>query len=608
MGSHSLLADVLVVLAAAIAVVPVFRRLRASPVLGYLAAGVLVGPHALGLVSDVEGAEALGHLGVVFLLFTIGLELSLARLRVMRARVLALGALQVAATSAVVAGAALAFGLDAPAAVVVGGGLALSSTAIVLQVLSERGTLGTRPGRAAFAVLLTQDLAVVPLLALLPLLGDERGGVAAALGLAAAKGAAALAVIVAAGRFVLRPMLAAVAATRSSELFTAVTLLLVLGVGWITEAAGVSMALGAFLAGILIAETEYRHQVEGTIEPFRGIFLALFFMIVGMGVDLGAIAERPLAVAALALGLLAAKAAVVGALALCLGQPRGAAVQLALALAQGGEFAFVLFGLAAGFGILDAATVAPLVAAVAITMALTPPLIALGEALARRLAAPPPGGGAELEDETADRRGHVVIAGFGRVGQTLARMLSACEIPHVALDLDLARVAEGRRRGQPVFYGDASVAEVLRASGLDRARAAVITLDHPGAAERAVHAVKAACPDVPIYVRARDDRHREALSSGGATVVVLEIVEASLQLGAAVLRGVGQPDDRVDSVVGGFRDNSYERLSGLLEGPDEEARPPAAAPGARRPAGGSGAQAGAGPGAAPRVTPSPPRA
>ncbi|HEU0015025.1 MAG TPA: monovalent cation:proton antiporter-2 (CPA2) family protein [Longimicrobium sp.] len=557
------LGEVLVILAAAVAAVLVFRRLRITPVLGYLAAGYAVGPHGLGLVETGRVA-ALAELGVVFLLFAVGLELSFERLSALRRHVFGLGTVQVAATGTAIAAALAAAGLGWQAAVVLGGGLALSSTAVVLQMLGERRELATPAGRIALSVLLLQDLAVVPLLTVVPLLGGAAGGGAAGgMGSALLKAAAALALIVFGGRLVLRPLLRRVAQTRAPELFTGVALLVVLGVGWLTAQAGLSMALGAFLAGLLIAETEYRHQVEGDILPFRGLLLALFFMTVGMEVDVSILAARPALVLGGLAGLLAVKAGAAWAACRLFGVEPAPAVRVALSLAQAGEFGFVLFSLAVAGGALDRETAAVAVLVVALSMTATPLLFALGARAARRLERAREGGAAHIERQTREMARHVLIAGFGRSGRTLARLLEARGAGWVALDVDAARVEEAHAAGLPVYFGDASRREVLRAAGIHRAAAAVVTLDDPRAAGHALAALRAEVPEVPVLVRARDATHSRELGAAGATRVVPELVEGSLRLGGALLEELGEPADAVERLLDEFREEAYARLEDL---------------------------------------------
>ncbi|HEY7636358.1 MAG TPA: cation:proton antiporter [Gemmatimonadales bacterium] len=564
------LRDVLIILMAAVAIVPVFRRFRANAVLGYLVAGALIGPHGLGLLRDIGATRVMGELGVVFLLFSLGLELSIERITYLRSYVFGLGSAQLVATGLVVGLAARAVGVPSGAALVLGAGLALSSTAVVFQMLTQRRETRSPPGRIAVAVLLLQDLAVLPLLTLIPLLGRPESGILPALSVAFLKAAAAFLIIFAAGRLALRPLLRAVARGGDPELFTGIALLLVLGVGWLTQLAGLSMALGAFLAGLLIAETEYRPQVEGDIQPFRGILLALFFMTVGMNINLGLLGERGPLLAALLVMLLAIKAGVLALVSRGFGLSWSAAASVGIMLAQGGEFGFVLFGLARERQVLTQETEQVAILVVALSMAITPLLITASRALARRLPA-----GEELPHEagSSDLRDHVLIAGFGRVGQTLALLLESRHVPYAALDLDHERVAEARNRGLPVFYGDASRVDVLRAIGVERARVAVITLDQPESAGRTVHVLRRLLPELPILVRARDVAQCERLALAGATDVVPEVVEGSLQLGGSLLRLLGQPREEVERVLEEFRLATYARLGEIIVGRGAESPP-----------------------------------
>ena len=555
------LPDVLVILLAAVVVVSVFRRLRASAVLGYLVAGVLIGPHSLGLIRDVGATAILGQFGVVFLLFSIGLELSIERLVALRRYVFGLGAAQVLVTALVFWAVLRALGLDGGAALIVGSGLALSSTAVVLQILVERRELGTPHGRVAFAVLLLQDLAVVPLLTLVPLLARREANVLTALGGAFLKAAAALVVILALGRLALRPILRLVARNGTPELFTGIVLLVVLGVGWLTEQVGLSMALGAFLAGLLMAETEYRPQVEGDIQPFRGLLLALFFMTVGMGLNLELLREQWVALIGLLFALLLIKATILLLLSRAFGLSLAVAAAIALMLAQGSEFGFVLFSLAQQAGAIPAHTAQLAVLVVGLSMAVTPVLLTSSREVLRRLERPSDQPHDALVASPSEMNEHVVIAGFGRVGQTLGLLLDARFIRYLALDLDPELVAEARRRGLPVFYGNASRADVLKAAGIERAQMAVSTLDDPELACRAVHVLRRLRTSMPIIARAHDVAECERLVTAGATAAIPEIVEGSLQLGGVLLRQLGESPEGVNQLLEQFRQETYSRLA-----------------------------------------------
>jgi CPA2 family monovalent cation:H+ antiporter-2 len=557
--------DLLVFLLAPVVVVPLFRWLRCSPILGYLVAGILIGPHALGLIEESALTHTLAELGVAFLLFAIGLELSLERLRVMRRLVFGLGTLQVALSSAAIGIIARLAGADLAAAIVIGGALALSSTAFVLQLLVERGEQVARFGRTAFAILLFQDLAVVPLLAVVPVLALDQPSLAGALGLSALKAAIALGLIIAVGRLILRPVFRIVAGTRSPELFVSATLLVILGTGWLTTQAGLSLPLGAFLAGLLLSETEYRHQVEADIRAFRGLLLGLFFITVGLSMDLHVVAERWSLGLLLLASLLLGKATIIAGLCAAFRLPLADALRIGLLLAQGGEFAFVLFEAALTHHVLAPATGQMLLATVAASMIVTPLLAEAGRSLAQRLGRPAAGDLHALHEGAGSLTDHVVVAGFGRVGQTVAKVLAAADIPYVALDLDPGRVRRCRAAGLPAFFGDASGVDVLAAAGAGRARAAVLTMDQAAAVDRAVAALHQHFPELRIFVRGHDPRHGRELARRGATAVVPEAVEASLQLGGIVLTAVGASGGDAARIIEQLREGGYAGLEAIAD-------------------------------------------
>jgi CPA2 family monovalent cation:H+ antiporter-2 len=545
--------DVLILLLAAIVAVPLAQRVKVSPVLGYLVAGLIVGPFGLGFIADTGEAERLSEFGVVFLLFTIGLDMPLGRLQAMWRYIFGLGLAQVMLTGGVIGLAGAALGMAPPLALIIGAALAFSSTAAVLQLLAERGELASRVGRVGVAILLFQDLAVVPLLALLPLLQPGGGNIAEAMALALAKGIAAILLILLLGRLVLRPLFRLIAGTRIRETFAATNLLVVLGLGWATAAAGMSMALGAFLAGLLLAETEYRHQVEADILPFRGMLLGLFFITVGMVIDTHFVAAHWQAVLSLAAILLAGKPVLLWLLARLAGLGAPVSIRVALLLSQSGEFAFVVFGIAQQLGLLAQDVVAVLEAAVALTMMATPLMAELGRRLAALIQPPRAAETARLAEEAKDVTGHVIIAGYGRIGQIVGQMLADHRIPYVAIEQSVAQVEEGRRRDRPIYFGDASRPELLDAAGVDRASAAVITLDQPEAAERVVAALRRNHPDLRIIARSRDAAHAQRLERAGANEVILEALEPGLQIGAAALRISGTPPDAIDRVIDAMR-------------------------------------------------------
>ena len=560
MHSPEILHDVLIFLAAAIVVVPLLIRFRIGLILGYLAAGIIIGPHALVLVSTTSGAGILAEFGIVFLLFMIGLELSVERLKALARNVFGLGSLQVVVTGLLIGAAAMLFGANGREAIVIGGGLALSSTAFVLQLLIERGERANGFGQTAFAILLLQDLAVVPLLIIVRLLADTDAGLAQVAFLSAVQAAGAILAIIVIGRLVLRPLYRLIASTGSSELFVATTLLVVLGTSWAVSLGGFSMALGAFLAGLLLAETEYRHQVEANIRPFRGILVGLFFIVIGMSIDLPLIISRWLEILLVVSALIIGKCLVTGLLCLAVGQNRETALRTGLLLSQGGEFGFVIFGAAMATSVLAHETGQILVAAISLSMALTPLMHLLGARLSPVLDKGPAPNLAAIGQETGELSGHVIIVGFGRVGQTVAKALSLGGVDYVALDLHHRRVTRCHREGLAEFYGNGADVGILNAVGAGRASAAVVTTDQSASTDRAVKALRDSFPDLKVFVRARDLRHRQNLTPEGATSVVPEALEASIQLAGIVLRAVGTSIETIDTVEQEFRRDDYLAL------------------------------------------------
>ncbi len=565
MPNHEILFDALIVLFAAIMMVPLFRRLKLSPILGYLAAGMLLGPHGVGVVTELEEVQLLAEFGVLFLLFMIGLELPLDRLKALRKYVFGLGGAQVLVTTGVIAAiCAAVFDLGVEASILIGASLALSSTATVLQLLAERGELIQRHGRVSLAILLMQDLAVAPLLALIPIMALQGEGLAETLGWSLVKAIAAFVSITVIARYVLRPFYRAVVAAGSPELFTATALFIVLGTSLLTEQAGLSMALGAFLAGMLLAETEFRHQVESDILPFRGLFLGLFFMTVGMSVD-GSLIIRELAlVGALLVGLLALKTLLITGLCLAFGLSGANSVRTGFSLAQGGEFAFVLLGLAVSQGLADryAAQLAFIV--VALSIVATPALVAMGRQIAQRLEKRRTNQPATLQSEADDLSDHVVIAGFGRVGQQVSAILVERNIPFIALEKDAQAVQVARRHGLPVFFGDASRADILEAARLSEARACVLTMHKDSGEAALISILRSRHPKLPIFVRAHDWDHSADLDEAGSTAVVEETAEMSLRLSALVLRSYGVTLDEVRALNESLREEDYAGLKALV--------------------------------------------
>src|SRR5688572_12645276 len=476
----SLIAQIAVFLGATVLAIPLFRRLRLSSILGYLAAGVVIGPWGLRIVQDAEGVMHIAEFGVVLLLFVIGLELQPSRLRALRKAVFGLGLAQVVLTTAVFMLIALALGLPWNAALVVAFALSLSSTPLVLQLLAERQQLNTHHGRSSFAILLFQDIAVMPMIALLPLLAGGHQDVTATL-LGAAKGLGVLALLVFGGSYVLRPVLRLVAETKVSEVFTAAALFVVIGTALLVSAVGMSMALGAFVAGLLLADSEYRHELEADIEPFKGLLLGLFFMSVGMTTNLGLLTQRPGRIALLVIILVVVKLAVLWLLARLTKHSGESARGMAFALPQAGEFGFVLFALAVTHRVLDAQLAQMLVIVVTISMIVSPLLMSLhANVIEPRLSKPE----RRKFDRVESQDSRVIIAGFGRVGQIVGRVLRMRRIPFTALESSVAQVDFVRRFGNKVYYGDPSRAEVLQAAGAARAEAFVLAMEDADASVR----------------------------------------------------------------------------------------------------------------------------
>lgn len=561
--------DALVVLGTAGVVVPLMRRLGVSPILGYLAAGAVLGPLGLGrfsndsiiikwaTISNLQDLQGLAEFGVVFLLFLIGLELSLERLKAMRKWVFGLGMLQVGVTLALCAGIALAFGARPAVAVIVGAALSLSSTAIVIELLSEQGRMGTKAGRSTFSVLLAQDLAVVPILFFVSLaisrLNGGGGGFLLSLGTALLQTLIALGAIIALGRLALRPLYQLVASQNSRELFVATTLFVIVSTGVIAAAAGLSMALGAFVAGLLLAETEYSRAIEAIIEPFKGLLLGLFFFCVGANLDLGAVLLAPGRYAGALVALIALKALVMVALTRAFKLSWPVSVESALLLAPGGEFAFVVAGMALVGGVLSPELSSFVVALTTLSMVLIPLLGSLARRFERFYRRNEPVDPALAATPTA-LQGHVVLVGYGRVGQVVASFLQNHGIAFVASDHNAKAVSEERARGAEVFYGDARDEAFLHSCGLMEARAIIITVHTRTIIDAVVARVHEMRPDLPIIARALDSDHARHLYGRGVSEAVPDTVEASLQLSEATLVHLGVPMGLVIASVHEKRD------------------------------------------------------
>ncbi|MCK9984667.1 MAG: monovalent cation:H+ antiporter-2, CPA2 family [Azoarcus sp.] len=548
--------EVILFLALAGVLIPLLQRRSINPVLGFLTVGMIVGPFGLGQYTDSspwlryltfsrqEDVAVFAEFGVIFLMFMIGLEMSVDRLWAMRRLVFGLGHLQVGLSALTIGGIAYAFGNSIESSVVLGVVLSFSSTAVVMQLLTQRRELGTPLGQATFSVLLFQDLAVVPLLVLVTVLGQKSGdSVAALMAIAALKGIITVGLIYFIGSRVVRPLFHQIAASRQSESFMAVTLLTALGVAVLTQLAGLSMEMGALLAGLLIAETEFRHEVEVTIEPFKGLLMGVFFMSVGMGIDVSAILAKPLLLPLSVIGVLAIKALILIVLFRLFGLSWGRATEGGIMLGQGGEFAFIVIGMALGLDLLDPQVGHFMLLVVGLSMLITPSLTLLGRKLGNSIDARVGKPVFEEDRQLEQLSGHVIIAGYGRVGRLIGELLSEQGIPYLALESDAKLVKQMRTEDAPVYFGDASRPELLRRLHLERALAVVLTMDRTAAALHAVKGIRATSPNIRIAARARDESHAQALRDAGATVVIPETLESGLQLAGSVFETLGVPGD-----------------------------------------------------------------
>ncbi len=580
--------DALVVLGTAGVVVPIVRHWGINPVLGYLGAGAILGPLGLGslireipflywfTVTDAQNVEGIANLGIVFLLFLIGLELSFRRLVTMRRLVFGLGGLQVLVTSAMISGVALLFGQSSDMAVVLGASLALSSTAIVLELLSGEKRLATTTGRASFAVLIAQDLAVVPILVFVSVLGADSGGsVLAHISSAILKAALAVTVLILLGRLLMRPLFQMVAGTHSTELFVAATLFVIVGAGLAAHQAGLSMALGAFVAGLMLAETEYGKAIEATVEPFKGLLLGIFFFTVGMAIDFRVFLREPGWLLAAVVGILVGKAIVLIALGRLFRLSWPAAIEIGFLLSPVGEFAFVSIGMAAAGGMIEPRVSSFAVAVTAVTMALTPLLGMLGRRLAARLSSertPDP----ELAVRPPGDRAQAIVIGHGRVGKVVCSLLTGHGLNYIAVDHEAVAVARDRRDGHKVYFGDATEPGFLEACGLMQTTGVIITIQSRPAIDAVVERIRAVRPDVLIVSRARDAEHARHLYAIGATDAVPETIEASLQLSEAALVGLGVAVGHAIASVHEKRDEFRQTLQQAARKADPEISRPSA--------------------------------
>lgn len=545
--------EFLIVLGVAGLIVPLFLRVGVNAVVAFLLVGIVLSPDVMGQFArnvpileyvNITESETLGHiaeLGVVFLLFLIGLELSFERLNTMRRLVFGLGGLQVVVSFAVVTAAALALGFPAPAALIAGAALSLSSTAIVVQLLSDTKRLGSQTGRTSFAILLMQDLAVIPLLLLVPILGQRaEGNVLVSILLAMGQAGIAVALIILVGRFLLRPLLRMVARSGSADLFMAATLLIAVGTGAAASLAGVSMTLGAFIAGLMLAETEYRRAIEAVIEPFKGLLLGTFFLVVGLKLDLDTLFAAPAYTLGVSAAVVLLKGAIVYGLARAFRVNHGAALETAMLMGPCGEFGFVIAAAALGTGLVTDTESRNIVLVVTLTMIALPFLARLGAKLTYGMRQRAKAAAVDTP-LPIDNQSRVIIAGFGRVGHLVASLLDEHRIPWLAIDSDAGLVARERKQTPFVYYGDAGNAEFLKRCGLAEAQALAVTMDNAVRVDEVVRAARTLRGDLKIIARARDERHAQKLYGAGVTEAVPETVESSLQLGEALLVETGVP-------------------------------------------------------------------
>ena len=543
------LPDLVILLAAAVGIVAAFRALKLSPVIGYLVAGALIGPKGFGVIEDLDTTSAIAELGIVFLLFMIGLELSFDRLKAMRKKVFGIGTAQVVVTGALFTAMAIAMGQSFNAAIIIGGGLALSSTALVLQVLQQQKELASQTGRLSLAILILQDLAVLPLLVMVPAMALGDASLGETLGTSAIRAVITLGGIVIIGRLLLRPIFRLIAQLDIHELFVAVTLLVVLGLAWLTESVGLSMALGAFVAGLLIAETEYQHQVEADVLPYKSLLMGLFFMTVGMKIDGDFILNNAAVILLGAVALIAIKSSVLYAVLRGFKYSKRTAAHTALLLAQGGEFGFILFGLADQLDVLGSTLAKQLLLMITLTMAATPLLDMLGVQFEKRWWKRVRANPEQLAQEAQDLSGHVVIAGYGRMGRLMADFLGSEKVPFIALDTNPREVAAGRKRHHPVYFGNAAQPDLLATVGIARAQALIVTLHDPAAATTLTQLVRHAYPDLPVLVRAHDRDHSIKLQKLGATYAVPELEVSGKRMMAQLLSALGRPEEDIRRVM-----------------------------------------------------------
>lgn len=563
--------SILILLVVAVVFVGLFRRLKLPPILAYLLIGIILGPFGTAVIADTEATRFLAEFGVVFMLFSIGLEFSLAQLLAMKGIVFGLGGLQVLITTVVSSMIAIYLGVTVEGAIVIGGVVAMSSTAIVTKQLSEQLEQHSRHGRQSIGILIFQDLAVVPFLALIPILASNSDNIMLSLLLVLVEAAAVLVIVLAIGYWLLRPLFHEITKTHSAELFTLTVLLVTLSAAWTTHSAGLSFALGAFLAGMMLSETEFRHQIEADIRPFRDVLLGLFFITVGMLLDISIVSLLWPWVLMVTLGLVLFKFALVYLLSIGFGSIPGVAVRTAVVIAHGGEFGFALLALALSKNVLENVAGQVMLASVVLSMILAPFVIYFNGRIAKFLCSTSYGSNRaqmvnDIASTTQGMEGHVIICGYGRIGQSIARFLVKEGFSYIAADLDPVRVREARTAGDVVNYGDTTRKEILEAAGLERARLLVVTYDNSQSAEKVLAQVQQLNAELPVLVRTGDDRHLEELKQAGATEVVPETLEASLMLAAHMLLLLGITSRRINQLIREARSDRYQLMRGFFVG------------------------------------------
>lgn len=579
---HDTLYEVLGLLFFSVIVVSLFKRIQLPPILGYIVVGISMGPHALGFIESEHNIHFLAEFGIVFMLFAIGLEFSLAQFITMRRTMLGLGGLQVLLSMGVFGLIAHVVGVPWEVALLAGGALAMSSTAVVLKQLTEQSEMQSRHGRNAVGILLFQDLAAIPMLIIIPVLGasinSETGAeinLSADLFLSLIKGLVAITLLLVVGRTLLRPLFNEVAMAKSNELFTLTVLMVAIASAALTQSLGLSMALGAFIAGMMLAETEFKHQIESDIRPFQDVLLGLFFITVGLLVDLQLVWQYIGWILLLTIGLITVKTLVVWILEYYFGNNGGVALRTALVLAHGGEFGFALLSLMFGQQLLPNTEGQILLSAAIFSMMLSPILIKYNGKITKKLLANTYAKDRLSQEQTIEHeshslKDHVIICGFGRVGQTLAKFLKKKDIPYLALDMDIIRIDEAKRAGEPVFYGDSARKEILHAAGIERSRMVVLCISDLHSSLKALHSIREMRREVQVLVRTRDEGHLNQLMDAGATEVIPDTFEASIMLASHVLLMLGQSGADVLKEVRQVRQSRYSFLKGLYLGETDD--------------------------------------